>query len=334
MRSMFGLFMSRRGVACGQFRLPSSCTWSGSVLPVKSPFMSAAGRRNPQHFHRLCTGLVPFCTSDPQAYAHTAGQAVLLPGWQPAADQCAGACVTCPPCRTPGPGVDGIAAWTGSRKKAPMFAAALQDRRPVYPPAACRSCHPASRSARAPRPVTVRPAVTPATSWNATRPPRRTPGSAAGQGPRPYPVMTADRRGGAFPAVAACWAVPARTFGPGRIRQGPSMYEMEGPCPASPHRLASCLALLAQRAARRGQAPARGTGLPAPPAFPGSPPGDARFRTVKYFYCLCRRRARARGRPFSGFSLSTKNPRKTSSYPHLTAVIHGFAHSLSTGSRL
>ena len=102
--------------------------------------MSAAGRRNPQHFHRLCTGLVPFCTSDPQAYAHTAGQAVLLPGWQPAADQCAGACVTCPPCRTPGPGVDGIAAWTGSRKKAPMLAAALQDRRPVYPPAACRSC--------------------------------------------------------------------------------------------------------------------------------------------------------------------------------------------------
>jgi hypothetical protein len=28
----------------------------------------------------------------------------------------------------------------GSRKKAPMLAAAFQDRRPVYPPAACRSC--------------------------------------------------------------------------------------------------------------------------------------------------------------------------------------------------
>jgi hypothetical protein len=27
----------------------------------------------------------------------------------------------------------------------------------------------------------------------------------------------------------------AKTFLPGRIRQGPSMYEMEGPCPASPH---------------------------------------------------------------------------------------------------
>jgi len=51
------------------------------------------------------------------------------------------------------------------------------------------------------------------------------------------------------------------------------MYEMEGPYPASPHRLASCLALLAQRATRRGQVPVRATGLPAPPTFPGSPPG-------------------------------------------------------------
>ena len=35
---------------------------------------------------------------------------------------------------------------------------------------------------------------------------------------------------------------------------------------------ASCLALLAPRAARRGQVPARGTGLPAPPTFPGVAP--------------------------------------------------------------
>jgi len=49
------------------------------------------------------------------------------------------------------------------------------------------------------------------------------------------------------------------------------MYEMEGPCLASPHRLTSCLAVPTQRAARRGRATARGTGLPAPPTFPGRP---------------------------------------------------------------
>jgi hypothetical protein len=71
-------------------------------------------------------------------------------------------------------------------------------------------------------------------------------------------------------------------FRPGRIRQGPSMYEMEGPCPASPHRLASCPALPTPRAARRGQVPVRGAGLPAPPR-PGVAPGGARFRTVRTF---------------------------------------------------
>ena len=47
------------------------------------------------------------------------------------------------------------------------------------------------------------------------------------------------------------------------------MYEMEGPCPASPRRLASCLVFATRRP------PGPGTraraGLPAPPAFPASP---------------------------------------------------------------
>ena len=34
----------------------------------------AAGWRDPQHFHRARTGSVPFCTSDPHACAHIAGQ--------------------------------------------------------------------------------------------------------------------------------------------------------------------------------------------------------------------------------------------------------------------
>ena len=88
-------------------------------------------------------------------------------------------------------------------------------------------------------------------------------------------VLTPDRRGW-HSGVAGVPAL-AKTFLPGRIRQGPSMYEMEGPCPASPRLLASCLVFAAPRAARRGQVPAR-AGLPAPPTFPGSPPGGARFQ--------------------------------------------------------
>jgi hypothetical protein len=41
---------------------------------------------------------------------------------------------------------------------------------------------------------------------------------------------------------------------------------------------ASWLASLAPRAARRCQIPVRGTGFPAPPRFPGSPQGGARFQ--------------------------------------------------------
>ena len=184
------------------------------------------------------------------------------------------------------------------------------------------------------RPVTVRPALP------QPRPGTRRAGpidrrvSAAAQRPGPYPVMTADQSRWRIPAVARrAVAVLAKPFRPGRIRQGPSMYEMEGPCPASPHRLASYLALLAQHATRRGQAPVRGTGLPAPPTFPGSPPGDARFRTVRTF--LLPERAPRKSPQPSHFRFSRyprRNPRKTGSYPHLTAVIHGLVHSLSTGS--
>jgi len=141
----------------------------------------------------------------------------------------------------------------------------------------------ASRSARV-APAGHCPAcVATAKTWNATRRPVER------QVPQPVtdPAHTCrDRRPSRWRIPGRCRcaaAVPARTLRPGRIRQGPRMYEMQGPCPASPHRLASCPALLAQRAARRGQAPVRGTGLPAPPTFPESPPGGARFRTVRTF---------------------------------------------------
>ena len=127
-------------------------------------------------------------------------------------------------------------------------------------------------------------------------------------------------------------AGPAKTFLPGRIRHGPSMYEMEGPCPASPRRLASCLVFAARRA----------------------PPAGARYpREGPVSRLLPRSRRRPRVVPVSsGESISTtapstaqgpaashflffryprRNPQKAGSYPHFTAVIHGFTHSLPTG---
>ena len=264
---------------------------------------------------------------------HTSRSAVLLPGWQPAADQRAGLASLA---RDAG-GKDPV--WMRSRKKAPMLPPLYRTGSPCIGRLPADHAHPdpVRTASRGPpgRPAGhCRACVTTATTWNATRWPHRPPGSAAAQRPGPYPVMTADQSRWRIPAVARrAVAVLAKPFRPGRTRQGPSMYEMEGPCPASPHRLASCLALLAQRATRRGQVPVRGTGLPAPPTFPGSPPGDARFRTVRTFL-LPERAPRKSPRP-SHFRFSRypqRNPRKTGSYPHLTAVIHGLVHSLSTGS--
>jgi hypothetical protein len=69
-----------------------------------------------------------------------------------------------------------------------------------------------------------------------------------------------------------------KTFPPGRIRQGPPMYEMGGPCPASPRQAGQLPGLASAARRRRCRVPARGTGLQAPPTSPGSPPGGARFQ--------------------------------------------------------
>ncbi len=87
------------------------------------------------------------------------------------------------------------------------------------------------------------------------------------------------------PGIPAPAGVPARamTFLPGRIRQGPSMYEMEGPCPASP-RPADQLAGFAG-AARRPPGPGtRASGRsPGSSRVPGVAPGWCPFPTVKAF---------------------------------------------------
>ena len=42
------------------------------AFPGKWPLLVPASRRNPQHFHRLCTGLAPLRTSHPHVCAQTA----------------------------------------------------------------------------------------------------------------------------------------------------------------------------------------------------------------------------------------------------------------------
>jgi len=130
------------------------------------------------------------------------------------------------------------------------------------------------------------------------RPARRTRGSGLGQdgigqqgrhrcSPPLRQLVAGQRRPtqgtAGIPADARRAGAGKKTSCRGRIRQGPPMYEMEGPCPASLRRLTGCPASLAPRAARRCQVPVRRTGFPAPPTFPGWPPGWYPFPTVKAF---------------------------------------------------
>ena len=114
----------------------------------------------------------------------------------------------------------------------------------------------------------------------ARRLPRSLPPGRGRPRTRPCCVLTPDRRGW-HSGVAGVPAL-AKTFLPGRIRQGPSMYEMEGPRPASPRLLASCLVFAAPRAARRGQVPARGPVSRLLPRSRGRP-GWCPFPAVKAF---------------------------------------------------
>jgi hypothetical protein len=128
-----------------------------------------------------------------------------------------------------------------------------------------------------------------------------------------------------IPAVAGVPA-PAKTFLPGRIRHGPSTYEMEGPCPASPRRLASCLVFAARRAPPAGaRYPHEGPVSRLLPRSRGRP-GWCPFPAVKHFYCLRGRHARACGRPFSGFSLSTKESTESG---QLSAFDGGYPRAFS-----
>ena len=131
--------------------------------------------------------------------------------------------------------------------------------------------------------------------------------------------------------------MPGKTFLPGRIRHGPSMYEMEGPRPAPPRRLASCLVFAARRA----------------------PPAGARYpREGPVSRLLPRSRRRPRVVPVSSgesiittaastaqgpaashflfFRYPRKTPQKAGSYPHFTGYPRVYsqpAHRLPSVSR-
>jgi hypothetical protein len=126
-------------------------------------------------------------------------------------------------------------------------------------------------------------------------------------------------------------APPANTFRAVRIRQGPSMYEMEGP--AQPRRASWPVA----RPCRR-RAPPAGARYPRKepvsrllPRSRGYPQVVPVSERQKHFYRLGGQRARARGQPFQVSRYPRLNPQKAAGYPDLTVVIHGHIHSLSTG---
>ena len=154
--------------------------------------------------------------------------------------------------------------------------------------------------------------------------PARRPGNLARARPDPRSSRPA------FPRLPG--AGPGKTFLPGRIRHGPSMYEMEGPCPASPRRLASCLVFAARRA------PAAGAKYPRDgPVSRLLPRSRRRPRVVPVSSgesIITTATSTAQGPAASNFLFfryPRKTPQKAGSYPHFTAVIHGFTHSLPTG---
>ena len=176
----------------------SACTGLAGAFPGKGPVLGAARQRNPQHFHRVRTGSVPLRTSHPHVCAQPAGKQSSCRAGRQSADQRASACVTQPARRTRGPG--------------PGPDQIVQEPGPRMLAAAWAGGR--GRLRRLLPPVAARPRGDLACA----------PGRDLGH--RGWHSGGCRRAGPG-----------SKTFLPGRIRQGPSMYEMEGPCPASPRQV-------------------------------------------------------------------------------------------------
>jgi hypothetical protein len=171
--------------------------------------MTAAGRRNPSISTARAQAWCRF-TQVIHMLMHSR-PAVLLPRWQPAADQRAGVCMTRPARRTRGPGAEEIVHEGEHRWPPPL----LPDKRLMYSPPAgrphpgrLRVCGQLTRHhglRQTPRLIPYEPGCR--RGGLARLLPLRLPAFARGadaQGPRPSSVMTADHRGDAFRRSPTC----------------------------------------------------------------------------------------------------------------------------------
>ena len=372
---MFGLFMSYRGVACGQFRFFSVHRARIALSQVKALLCGAARQHNPQHFPRRAQARYRFAqvihivmhSKACNTFSCRAGrQRVSVPGIARGGRH---------PGRGSGLRLDDIAPDGGHRILAahPAGQAARVPSRPpavtltVIPPAAPPRY---AQGARAQSP----PALALRLRHHGHEPereapvPNRRPGSVADHRPATampghwppeasllatarHPVLRARTLAVLHGSVADAAALAITASGPARRpgdapllgrtpdHRGRHSAVAGGAGPGNtflpaesggPRRAGWPVAWSSPRAARRGQVPARGAGLPAPPAFPASP----RVVLVSSGESIITHRARPWRQPFLVFPLSTRNPQRVDSYPHFTAVIHGFTYSLLTGYRM
>ena len=75
-KPLINIRLIRHFLQCGMWIITdfSVCTGMTRALPGKRPLLVPARLRNPQHFHRLCTGLAPLRTSHPHVCAQAAGK--------------------------------------------------------------------------------------------------------------------------------------------------------------------------------------------------------------------------------------------------------------------
>jgi hypothetical protein len=176
---------------------------------------------------------------------------------------------------------------------------------------------------RAPTPARARKADVPAgRSLRASRPGRFRRGSYAG--------MSKNACGWHGNACQRAGPDPGACVGLNKTRSPPCM-RCRGPCLASPHRSASCLAFPMPRAARQSQEPARGSGFPAPPTSRSC----LRAVPVSNGESISTASARDRASPcriiFWVFHCPHSYPQNLTGYPHSISVFHGLMHSSSTG---
>ena len=161
---------------------------------------------------------------------------------------------------------------------------------------------------------------------------RLRPGAAARE-PRPCSAGPQIIAAG-IPAVAGVPALARRSC---RAESGTAPPCMRWRGRARPRRAGRPVAWSSPRAARRPPGPgtrARGRS-PGSSRVPGVAPGWCPFPAVKALLLPPRAPRKALRPAISCFSaIHGRNPQKAGSYPHFTAVIHGFTHSLPTGYRV